>query len=156
MCVTCNRLLPINANLDTNATATIVVANTALLNQDACGLCYMIGWTGAIGSERLQIQVGATGSTPTPLTYPVLDRQGNPVLIGRLRQEQTLCLKFVSPVSSPAVIPAHFVLYNPLCPQILVTPVSVMTVTQQGGASGPSSGATGMTGATGATGATGR
>ncbi len=123
----CTSLQMINANLDAEATATIVTAFDNLVHNQPYNLCYLVGWTSASGAERLQIQVGATGSSPVPNTYPVLNSQGQPVLIGTLRQERRLCLKFVNPNSSPTVIPAHFVLGNSQCPQIIVTRATITT-----------------------------
>ncbi len=124
--MSCNPLEIINANLDTGATATIVTVLTLLDHQGVYNICYTIGWSGARGTERLLVQVGPTGQSPVPITYPVLNKQGQPVTIGTLRQARRLCLKFVNPNTSPQVIPAHFVLGNTQCPQIIVTP-SVVT-----------------------------
>ncbi len=106
----CQNLQIINANLDSGATATIVVASTTFTNQGIATLIHSIFWGGATGAEKLQIQVGATGTTPTPLTYPVLNRLGEPVTLGTLCQGMRMCFKFVNPTTTPRVIPAHFVM----------------------------------------------
>lgn len=110
----CQNLQVINANLDSNATATIVVAATTFQNQGTATLIHTIFWGGATGAEKLQIQVGATGSTPTPTTYPVIDRYGEPVTLGSICQGMKMCFKFVNPTTTPKVLPAHFVLGNRL------------------------------------------
>ncbi len=108
----CQALQVINANLDSGATATIVVATTTFQNQGNATLRHTIFWGGATGAEKLQIQIGATGTTPTPITYPVLNKLSEPVTLGTLCQGMTMCFKFVNPTTTPRVIPAHFVMGN--------------------------------------------
>jgi len=110
----------VNATLVQDATATAIVAFTNIENRDLYRLRYCIKWTDAVGSELFNIQVGITGGTPAPVTYPVLDRDGNPVPIGRLRRRELLVLKFVSPNMSG--ITPHFVLKNCLFTQCIITP----------------------------------
>ncbi len=146
----CQTLQVINANLDSNATATIVVAATTFTNQAIATFVHQIFWGGATGAERLQIQVGATGTTPTPMTYPVLNRLGEPVTLGSLCQGMRMCFKFVNPTTTPKVLPAHFVMGNRQAPELRIytggstgtTQTQPTTQTQQpsGGSSTPSSG----------------
>ncbi len=140
----CQALQVINANLDSGATATIVVATTTFQNQGNATLRHTIFWGGATGAEKLQIQVGATGTTPTPITYPVLNKLGEPVTLGTLCQGMTMCFKFVNPTTTPRVIPAHFVMGNRQAAALRVftggSSGTTQTQTQQPATSQPASG----------------
>ncbi len=130
----CTQLQVINASLKSGGTnspnmATIVTAATPLSHQAIYNFPYYVGWTGATGTEQLQIQVGpspTTSGATAPTVYPVLNKQGQPVAIGTLRQGRRICLQFQNPNSSPVVMPAHFVLGNTQCPLVTVTAALVV------------------------------
>lgn len=104
-----------NATLVQGTSATIVVAPTALEHGDLFRLRYCVKFQDATGAEALFITVGA-------VTYPVLDKLGNPVTIGRLRRRELLCLQFSNITSAAPVVVPHFTLLNKLYCQTIITP----------------------------------
>lgn len=110
-----------NAALVQGTSATIIVVPTSLENKELYKLRYCIKWSDATGAEVLFISVGGT-------VYPVLDCDGEPVRIGKLRRRMLLCLKFINFTSTAPVINPHFRLLTKLCPLCLRTPEVTATV----------------------------
>lgn len=104
-----------NATLVQGTSATIIVAPTALEHGDLFRLRYCVKFQDATGAEVLFITVGAT-------TYPVLDKLGNPVTIGRLRRRELLCLRFSNITSAAPVVVPHFTLLSKIYCQTIITP----------------------------------
>lgn len=118
-----DRLQLINATVTAGTSVTAIVAFTSVEHRDFYTLCNNIlaSSSGATGAELFSIQVGATGSTPAPVTYPVLNCLGENVQYGTLRAGMDLCLQFVSPDSTgTGSVPAHFRLKSPTCPLVLI------------------------------------
>jgi hypothetical protein len=125
------------AGLSIGNLATLVVANPGnLLDQGHYKLRYLVTWTGATGVEQLQVQVGASGTTPPPAILPVWDTTGNPVTIGQfrevIRRREYLKLVYVAATTTTPVVPAHFVVVNCLYPQVVVTPKLTPLAVPQG------------------------
>lgn len=103
------------ATLVQGTSATITCVPTALENDDRYLLRYYVKWTDAIGNESLLISVGGT-------VYPVLNKRGNPVTIGKLRRRELLYLTFSNITSATPAVTPHFTCGNEMCPQIIHTP----------------------------------
>lgn len=110
-----DNLRVINATLVQGTSATIVVAPTALEHGDLFHLRYCVKFTDATGAEVLFISISG-------VLYPVLDKLGNPVTIGRLRRRELLCLQFSNITSAAPVVVPHFTLCNKLYCQTIITP----------------------------------
>jgi hypothetical protein len=113
--------------LSIGSSAILVVQNPGnLADQGRYKLRYLVTWTDATGVEPLSIQLGASGTTPPPVTVPVWDSAGNPVTIGQFREEirrrEYLKLIYVAATTTTPIVPAHFVVVNCLYPQVVVTP----------------------------------
>lgn len=105
----------INATLVQGTSATLIVAPTALEHGDDFKLRYCVKFQDATGAEVLLISING-------VIYPVLDKWGNPVTIGRLRRRELLCLHFSNITSATPVIVPHFTLLNKLFCQTIITP----------------------------------
>lgn len=116
----------LDARLDTSATATVIISAKTLAAYNVYKIRYLVKWSGARGNEILQIQNGATNSTPVPETYPVYTPEGVGATIGRIRRRELLLLKFVPATTAPVATPAHFVVLNQLYPQAIVIPNPVV------------------------------
>lgn len=105
----CDHLEPESATLVQDVSATVVMAPQTYENRCDYLYCYQVCFTGATGAEVLLISNGTT-------VYPVWDRNGEPVKIGRLCECETYELRFCS------VAPAHFTVENCLKCLRLKTP----------------------------------
>jgi len=112
----CNNLQLVNATLVQGTSATLTVVPETFMNTCVYKLRYCVRFQDATGTEPLIISSGAT-------SFPVLDRFGNPVRIGRLRRRELLCLRFSNVTNgAPVTVTPHFTLLNELFCQSIITP----------------------------------